>query len=218
MTIHYYIHVYCIPAIIILILIIISPSTFAVAQILNPVIKFGILTTPHHVCIPVIIIPILPTYHYFHHPHYHYHYHHHYQKNHLYLQSPLLFYILVSWKTYDWFKQDWWMEGSFCKRTLRKMDSRFWSKDHHRQHHCGHQHNHHRGYHYHHYFILTILSPQIIISIIARIITRSEHIMFDKCWQYRGEAPIQQNENVFCLYYRVSRGKITIRDGGSTAL
>ena len=60
MTIHYYIHVYCIPAIIILILIIISPSTFAFTQILNPVIKFGILTTPHHVCIPVIIIPIIP--------------------------------------------------------------------------------------------------------------------------------------------------------------
>ena len=30
-------------------------------------------------------------------------------------------------------------------------------------------------------FILTILSPQIIISIIALIITRSAHIMFDKC-------------------------------------
>ena len=58
----------------------ITTSTFAVTQILNPVIKFGILTTPHHVCIPVIIIPILPSYHYFHHPHYHYHYHHHFPK------------------------------------------------------------------------------------------------------------------------------------------
>ena len=100
MTIHYYIHVYCIPAIIILILIIISPSTFAVAQILNPVIKFGnILTTLimyvylssssssyHHIIIFIILtiitITIIIT-----------------KKNHLYLQSSLLFYILVSWKT-----------------------------------------------------------------------------------------------------------------------
>ena len=81
MTIHSYIHVYCIPTIISSSL---SPyhhiSTFAVSQILNPVIKFGILITSHHVCIPVIIIPILPSYHYFHHPHYHYHYHHHFPK------------------------------------------------------------------------------------------------------------------------------------------